>query len=406
MNSRVVAYTRSRSFRLVAGSLRGAMWAVRSLFFLNGFMFASWATRIPAFRDTYHLDNAQLGIALIGVAFGALISMPMAGWLCEKFGSNRICTISAILYLLSLVSIAFAPNLIALGVLLISFGVGHGLLDVAMNLQVVEIEDRLKKTVMSTFHALWSVGGLAGAITGVLLTAADFTMQRHFVVTSLAMGLLVWVIRPFLLPQRKHSTGDAQTASHGLSFRFTKKTMALGVVAFCVMLCEGAMADWSAVFLHDVLGANEILSAVAYAIFALTMASGRFAGDALVERWGSAKQVYFSAILAVAGLLCVTISNHPAVALIGFGLVGAGLATIVPIVFSVSGKLNGISAGVALGSVSTVGYLGFLLGPPAIGFISQWLHLRVAFGLLIILTVVVVFLAQIVKPDNTSTEQS
>ncbi len=376
--------------RVKVESLFGAIGAVRALFFLNGFLFGTWATRIPAFRDQYQLDNGQLGFALVGIALGAVISMPLAGWLCDRFGSRPVCLLGATFYLLSLIFVAHAPSVFLLGMTLIFFGMGHGLLDVGMNLQVVEIERRLSRTVMSTFHALWSVGGLVGAISGVLITATGLGMGRHFFLVAMISAIALSYSYRFLLTRPGSHPDEPEAPSSGSSFRLTKATLVLGIVAFCVMLGEGAMADWSAVFLHDVLGADEMLSAAGYAVFALAMATGRFCGDALTLRYGSTNQVRYSGLLALVGFLLIATSHHAYLAFLGCALVGAGLSTIVPVVFSVAGKLDGISPGIAIGSVSTLGYFGFLIGPPSIGLLAEWFDLRLALSSLVLLMMLVV----------------
>ncbi|TWU20312.1 Inner membrane protein YbjJ [Novipirellula galeiformis] len=388
-----------------AFSLNASLWAVRGLFCLNGFLYATWATRIPAIQSQFQLSNGSLGLALMVVATGAVVAMPSAGWLCSRVGSRRIVALSLVLYLLGLPTISVMLNLGSLIAALFVFGVGHGMLDVSMNLQALEVERRLKKQVNSSIHALWSMGGLAGALAGSLIAIGGLDVRWHFGIVATALALASVPIVSRLLADRagrdhgfhdektrpckpntdceirgesepqQRSREDHERAPRGV-------TILLGVIAFCVMASEGAMADWSAVLLHQSLGIGEGVAAMGYATFAIAMAIGRFAGDSLSARLGPTKQVRISALIAMAGVLIVVTSTQLFVALAGFTLIGAGLATIVPAVFSACGRLPGNSPGVALATVSTIGYFGFLLGPPLIGFLSEWVSLRVALSTL------------------------
>ncbi|WP_404305479.1 MFS transporter [Neorhodopirellula lusitana] len=394
-----------------------ALWAVRGLFCLNGFLYATWATRIPAIQAHFQMSHATLGAALMLMALGALIAMPSAGWLCSRFGSRPVAAVSLFVYLLGLPLIALMPSMSTMLMALFIFGIGHGTLDVSMNVQAVEVERRWHKPVNSSIHALWSVGGLAGAVVGSLISLGGLDVHWHFTMVTALLSLATLPIITRLLVDdepsdaaSKNSAGDNSSVTahnHSGEDILTGKATAsryqrfsvvlLGVIAFCIMAGEGAMADWSAVLLNKVLGVNEGIAALGYATFAIMMACGRFAGDGLSSRLGPTKQVRVSGVIATLGVLLVVTSTHVATALAGFALIGGGFATIVPAVFSACGRLEGIPAGVALASVSTIGYFGFLLGPPMIGFIAEWLSLRIALGCLSATTFAVVLLASALK---------
>ncbi|SMP59537.1 Fucose permease [Neorhodopirellula lusitana] len=394
-----------------------ALWAVRGLFCLNGFLYATWATRIPAIQAHFQMSHATLGAALMLMALGALIAMPSAGWLCSRFGSRPVAAVSLFVYLLGLPLIALMPSMSTMLMALFIFGIGHGTLDVSMNVQAVEVERRWHKPVNSSIHALWSVGGLAGAVVGSLISLGGLDVHWHFTMVTALLSLATLPIITRLLVDddpsdaaSKNSAGDnASVTAHNHSgedslagkataSRYQRfSVVLLGVIAFCIMAGEGAMADWSAVLLNKVLGVNEGIAALGYATFAIMMACGRFAGDGLSSRLGPTKQVRVSGVIATLGVLLVVTSTHVATALAGFALIGGGFATIVPAVFSACGRLEGIPAGVALASVSTIGYFGFLLGPPMIGFIAEWLSLRIALGCLSATTFAVVLLASALK---------
>ncbi|GAA5507470.1 MFS transporter [Novipirellula caenicola] len=403
--------------------LNASLWAVRALFCLNGFLYATWATRIPAIQSQFQLSNGTLGLALMVVAAGAVVAMPCAGWLCSRVGSRRIAAISLAIYLIGLPTIPLMPGLVTLIAALFIFGVGHGMLDVSMNVQALEVERRMNQQINSSIHALWSIGGLAGALAGSLIAISGVNVQWHFILVTAAFATATQPIISRLLHDRvendhaandkplrrsnpttandRHGNAASQQTSLPHPGRASRNaTLVLGVIAFCVMAGEGAMADWSAVLLHQTLGIGEGIAAMGYATFAIAMAMGRFAGDRFSAWLGPVKQVRVCALIALIGVLIVVTSHHVVVALIGFTLIGAGLATIVPAVFSACGKLPGSSPGVALATVSTIGYFGFLLGPPLIGLLSEWVSLRVALSSLAGTMLVTIALASATRPHR------
>src|SRR5580765_32720 len=349
--------------------LRTARLAVAMLFFLNGALFASWVSRIPAVQSARGLGNGDLGLALLAVALGAVVAMPLGGMLATRFGSARISNITALLYSAMLPALILAPNLAMFAVALFLFGAFHGGLDVAMNAQAVVVEKLYRQPIMSSFHALWSTGGLVGAATGGLIAAQGLTPLMHLSFVSLLSVAGTFLIVPHLLANERGVSALPKRAA--TLPRPMRGLMALGVVALCVMAGEGAMADWSAVYLRNNLQSSEGLAAAGYAAFSVAMAAGRFFGDWLSARFGPVNLVRVSGALAATGLSLALVSGEPATALAGFACVGAGFATIVPMVFTAAGRAPGISPGVALASVTTLGYVGFLAGPPAIGFAAE-----------------------------------
>ncbi|WP_442511120.1 MFS transporter [Novipirellula sp. SH528] len=380
--------------------------SVRALFCVNGFLFATWATRIPAVQTQFSLSDGQLGMLLMVIATGAVIAMPISGWCCSRFGSKEVAIASVVAYLVGLPAIALVPSVPWLMFALFFFGSAHGALDVAMNVQAVEVERRRQQPIMSAIHALWSLGGLTGAVVGGLLAANGLGVRVHFVVLAALIGLAVYPISIHLLKvHQTDSSSDSDRSSLTDSAdsrrdRPTKTILTLGVMAFCVMAGEGAMADWSAVLLTRTLGASEGIAAMGYAAFAIAMAGGRFVGDAMTKRLGARNQVRISGSLAAAGILLVVLASHITVTIVGFACVGAGLSTIVPIVFSACGQLRGVASGAALATVSTIGYFGFLLGPPLIGFVAEYASLRIALSALLFTTLMPVALATVLKEKS------
>ena len=263
--------------------------AVAMLFFMNGALFASWVARIPAIRSALGLSHATLGLVLLAAALGALIAMPVAGWCVSRFGSRRVSQIAAIVFGAILPGLALAPNASLLALSLLFLGAGNGALDVAMNAQAVAVEKCYGRPILSSFHGLWSLGALSGAGIGGLAAAAQITPLKHFSAAALLLG---GATAAFALP-RLIEAGDAQRrqppGSDGERRKFvwpSPALLALGALAFCIMLGEGAMADWSAIFLREICGVGEGWAAAGYAAFALAMAAARFSGDSLSARFG------------------------------------------------------------------------------------------------------------------------
>ncbi len=378
---------------------RAARWAITGLFFINGLLFATWVSRIPVVQVARGLNNGTLGLALLAIAMGALIAMPATGWCLGRFGSRRVTQVAALLYAASLPLLAFAPGMVAFVAALFCFGVSHGSCDVAMNAQAIEIERRYQRSIMSSFHAFFSLGGLAGAALGGLLAARQLPVPVQFVGTSLvvAVALAIWTLPWLLSASTQADRKEPRETAPGFK-RPSGILVALGTVAICVMMGEGAMADWSAIYLRRVLNSSDGIAALGYAAFSVAMAVGRLSGDWVAATIGPVKVVRFGGLTAAAGLLLAIGGQHPALALLGFACVGIGFAAVVPLVFSAAGRVPGVAANVALSSVTTLGYLGFLIGPPLIGVVSQWLGLRSGFAVVLGTSLLAATLASSVGP--------
>jgi fucose permease len=370
--------------------------AVGLLFFLNGMLFASWVARIPLIQQKLELSHAVLGAALLAAAAGAVVTMPIAGLLNGRLGSERISRGWVIPYVGSLPLLALAPNVIFLVLGLFFFGCCHGALDVAMNAQAVAVDRRYPRTVMSSFHAMFSVGGLLGAAIGALMAWLKLEPVWHFTMVSAVLGVVGWTGCRYLLPGV-----DRVEKTEGSGFTLPPKALIpLGIVAVAVLIGEGAMADWTGVFLHKVLGSTEPVAAAGYAAFSIAMAAGRFSGDRLVEKFGGVTLVRISGLMAAVGLAIALYTASPWISLLGFVLVGAGYSTVVPCVFTAAGRVPGVQTGVAMASVTTMGYLGFLIGPPLIGFVAQGLGLKGALSMLIPTSLLVAVLAATLRPGR------
>ena len=364
------------------GDLSRLRIALCAVFAAHGFMFASWAVRVPAIKEQTAASSAALGLALLGLSAGAVATMLLAGALCRRFGSPRVTVLSCAVLSLTLPLPALAGSALALGLLLAAFGAAYGCLNVAMNSVAVDIVTALRRPVMPSFHAAWSFGGLAGAGLGGLL-AAHLSPLRHLGLVALA-GLLVSALAGRVLLTRSGVLRDAApgAAADTASRRDpgwrgalrTGRTVGLfGLIALCAAYDEGAIGDWGALHLRQDLGAGAGLAAAGYAAFALAEASGRLSGTALLERLGRTRVLILGGLTACAGMLLACLAPDVWLALAGFAATGLGLANLFPAAIARAGRLAG-STGVAL--TSLLGYTGFLLGPPAIGFLASQAGLR------------------------------
>ena len=373
--------------------LRVARYAVIAVFFLNGFMLSNWFVRIPAAQGKLGLTEGTLSIALLGTAVGALASMSVAGWLVTRLGSRPVVVVCAVLMCLALTPLALAPNLPLLVAAMFFLGASNGTLDVSMNSQAVVVEEGYGRPIMSSFHAAFSLGGLAGAAGGGLIAARGIGIEPHLLGVSIVGLLSALVVTRALLPADADRGGEAEPAF----VRPTRALAALGIISFCVLLGEGAMSDWSAVYLNDTLGTGPGFAAAGFATFSLAMAAGRLSGDVLLARFGATNVVRLCGVLAAVGLGTSLLAAQPILSLVGFACAGAGFSIVFPAALSAAGRSQEMPTGPALAAVSTTGYFGFLVGPPVIGFVAEGVGLGAGLFVVVGLSVCIVFLAGAVR---------
>src|SRR5215204_5150273 len=305
-------------------ALRASRLAVLAVFFANGVVIGTWVVRIPAVQQRLGLGEGLLGVALLGAAVGALVAMPLVGALVSRFGSRRIVGTTAALLVLALVTPALAPSLLFLVPALMLLGAANGGLDVSMNAQAVVVERGYGRPIMSSFHAAWSFGGLAGAALGGLLASRGVGPLPHFSAVAVLAAIAFALTYNALLP----SHADASEGGAPAFARPTRTLFGLGIISFCVLLGEGAMGDWSAVYLDNTLGTGPGFAAAGYAAFSLSMAFGRLFGDRFTERLGPATLVRSCGALAAVGLGTALAVGQPLVALLGFACAGAGFSIV------------------------------------------------------------------------------
>jgi predicted MFS family arabinose efflux permease len=372
---------------------------VAAVFCLNGFGYGSWVPRIAEIQAKLGLSEGELGIALFMAAVGALIAMPLAGAAAHRYGSRATTAVAVACFALALPALALAPGPLALGGVLLLFGATFASLDVAMNSQGVAVEKALRRPIMSSLHGMFSLGGMAGAGATALIAGAGVGLLPHFASIAALVALLgVAACRPML-------PAAAEGGAAGPGFARPSAALLLpGVVALAGLLSEGAVADWSAVYLSKSLGAGTATAAAAFAAFSCAMAAGRFSGDWVALRLGGDTVVRAGGALAATGLGLTLAIGHPLVAVLGFALVGAGLSCVFPVVLSGAARVPGLPPSAAIAAVCTVGYLGFLVGPPLIGGLAELVGLPAALGVVVALCMLIAALGS--RPPRAAPELS
>jgi MFS family permease len=357
--------------------------AVGAMFFMAGLSFSSWASRIATVQQTMGLSDAALGAVLFSLPVGLMCSLPFSGWIITKIGSRKLLISALLVYATALVSLGLAQNTFQLIICLVCFGFSSNAVNISVNTQAVATEELYKRPIMASFHGLWSLAGFAGAGIGTFMIANNISPLYHFL-------LMLVVIFTGVIIAARYLKDDKVTDPGPVFVMPDHSLIKLGIIAFCSMICEGAMFDWSVIYFKKVVLAPPAFVGVGFTAFMLTMAAGRFRADWFAHRYGLKRTLQVSGALTATGLLIAVAFPYVYTAIAGFLLVGVGVSSVVPMVFSAAGKSKTMQPGVALAAVSTIGFLGFLVGPPIIGFIAGMATLRVSFILIAAMGVSVV----------------
>ncbi len=346
-------------------------------------------------KSAIGLSTGQLGLSLLGIAVGCLISMPLTGYVVSRYGSRSVTAIASMLFCIAIIAPGFATSQWTLGAALCLLGLAAGGMDVGMNAHAVLVERATGRPLMSGFHALFSIGGMAGSAIGGGVAGLGIAPRAHFIGASIIALAVTLIAIPGLLP------GSADAIAHGKSsLRISWALAGLGGLTFCFFLSEGAIADWSALYLNKTAGTPAGRAAVGYALFSAAMAIGRLSGDRLRHRFSAAGLVRTGSITAAAGLALALAVPVTPIALLGFTIVGAGCCIVVPIAFSAAGGLKGTGTGAALAFVTTSGYVGLFAGPPMIGFVAEAFTLRLALIIVVVLVSLGAVLAAAVRGSD------
>ena len=387
--------TREPIPNIAAAQLRAARVSVSIVFLVHGILVSNWLSRIPAVQKHLNLQVGVLGLVLLGAPLGALIAMPITSKLVGRFGSGTLTRISTLVLcaVLPLPAIAIGP--LSLALFLVIYGAAAGAMDVAMNTQAVDVEHGYRRPVMVAFHALYSFGGMIGSLMGGFAAGRSLDPALHLIAAGLMIAILSFFVTRRLLPDQLEPVVETRSARELLL-----PLLGLAIISFCILVGEGAMADWSAVYLNGLTG--PAMAPLGYAVFSLTMALGRLAGDWFHEHLGSVRTVRFGSALAAAGLAGALLWGSVPATLAGFACVGLGFSAIFPIVCSVAGRKAVPQPQAGIAAVTGTGYFGFLIGPPVIGFLAQLSSLRVALGFVSLLSAFAAILAGVARVRSES----
>lgn len=371
------------------GLLRRATWALRAQFFVAGALFATWGVHVPSVKAHYALGERALALAMLAAGAGSVFALLYAGRVLSRRAPRRIAPALVVVCVAAIGNLLTTASYAVLVALMLAYGMAAALFDVAINEEASSLEQQAQRPLMSGFHAMFSLGGMAGAGTWSLLANTQVAPMAHLVGASVALGGVSLVASRSMLRQERHAEGGAAPLS------LPRGPLALlGLLAATGLIGEGAMYDWSVLYMRQELRAPAGQASLAYASFSLAMAAGRFAGDWVRARMPAVALLRASAVLAVIGMALALASHAPWAALAGFALVGLGFANMVPVLFSAAARTPGVSAAHAIAAVSSVGYFGLMVGPPLIGFIAQARSLTLGLAVVIVFAALVGVLAR------------
>jgi predicted MFS family arabinose efflux permease len=377
--------------------------AITAVFFADGALFATWASRIPALSDRAHASAGVLGLCLLAPAAAAVCSMPIVGRLLPGRSSRTFCQVAVAALMAAILLPGLARSVPALAATLLLVGVANSTLDLVMNAAGVSIERTLSLPILSSLHAAFSFGGFAGAGLGALAAALRVAPLPHFALAAAIIGI-PGLLAAARLPRHDHD-GDAEAPALRWN-RLPARLVLIGIACFFCLMAEGGASDWSAKLVRDSLAGTAALGAVAYAVFSVAMGTGRLATDRLWSRWGTSGLLRRCGALAALGFAAGLAAGTVPAAIAGFAALGFGLAGVIPTLFRAGADQPGVSTGPALAAVGSLGYLGFLAGPPIVGGLASLTSLRLACGVLALAGVVVLALARTAGDQRTASVPS
>lgn len=375
----------------VAAPLKRIRLAVFIFYFVQGICFSSWASRIPDIKTTLGLDDAAWGTILLMIPIGQICGMTLSGLLVSRLGSKRIFPIAIFGYLGMLLFIGLAQTEYALILSLIAFGFFGNFCNISVNTQGVNVERMYGRSIMASFHGGWSAAGLTGASIGLLMSTLRISPFLHFVIVAVLVVVAIIINIKYLQEDLKKVKTPEEIAAHKKN-KPEKFLFLLGIVAFCGMAAEGAMSDWSGLYLQEVVGTSPHLAPLGLTAYMITMATGRFVVDKASARFGKKRIIQVGGALIFSGLFLAVAFPNLITTIIAFMIIGFGTCSIVPTIYSIAGQKTKISTSMALTIVSSISFIGFLLGPPVIGYISHLTNLRYSYALIGLFGLCIVFL--------------
>lgn len=381
-------------FNNLRQSPKGYRLATTAFFFISGFGYSSWASRIPAIKAQLHLSEAEFGAVLFAFPIGLMLTMPFTKRILNLF-SSRYCMLSgAVLFNIVLALPGFAAFVWQLVIILLIFGGSRNILNLSMNAQALEVQRLYPKSIMTTFHAVWSLAGFAGAGLGYVMVTQHIDPSFHLLGISIVMLAITSCFFPLTL-----ETEPSKEKKKFFSMP-DKNLLKFAIICFVSMACENTMYDWSGIYFQNVLHASQKITTAAFVFFMTAVTLGRFCGDYVVMRFGIKNILFYSAVLISIGFLISFLFPFVIPTIIGFVMIGVGVSCTVPLVFSIAGKSKSLSSGSALTSISTIGYLGFLVVPPMVGFISEALSMKWAFLIMALLGGIMIYMVNQIKEEN------
>ncbi|RYE19398.1 MAG: MFS transporter [Sphingobacteriales bacterium] len=341
-------------------------------FFISGFSFATWASRIPTIKTAFSFNEAELGTVLLAMPIGSLIGLPISGWLVSRYNSRVPLAVGYGLNAFALAMIGFAHTTFSLVIAVVLFAFTTRIFNISVNTQTLTLQKQYEKKIIGSFHGYWSIGGIAGILLSTLLLSQNVSLEHHFLAVAILMILVTVYSFQFLLKGDRSTTGNKLILSKPDPYIFY-----LGVVVFLCAICEGGMFDWSGIYFQQVIKVD--IFTYGYLIFMTFMAASRFLSDIIIARFGMPKTYVMSAICVVSGIGMAIIFPQFWTAMIGFSLVGFGTASIIPMSYALAGASRKYSPGMAISIIATYSITGMLLGPPLIGYLAHAFNLRVAF---------------------------
>jgi MFS family permease len=363
-------------------------------FFISGFGYTTWASRIPSIQRDLHLNEAQLGIALFALPVGLLATMPLTGKLLSRYSSSKIMLFGAVFFNLCLSLLGYATQFWQFLLILFFFGSSRNLFNLSTNTEAVGVQTMYSKSIMTTFHGIWSLAGFGGAALGYLMVANHVLPAYHLLSVSIILTVVAFCCSPFML----HQKPVPQQRKPIFSLP-DKALLNLAFICFASMACENIMYDWSGIYMDKAVHTSHATAIIGFIAFMSSLTFARFAGDKVVTRYGVKMLMQYSGVLIISGFMLSVIFPYLVTAIIGFAFVGIGTSCIVPLVYREAGKSKTMNNGLALAAVSTVGYLGFLMVPPLVGFVAQASNLRWSFAIISTLGLLIIWMASKLTPS-------
>ncbi len=376
-------YTRSPKTSRIAAAV---------FFFVSGFGYTTWASRIPSIQRDLNLNEAQLGVALFALPVGLLVTMPLTGKLFIRFSSSAMMLLGAVFFNLCLALLGFATEFWQFLLILFFFGSSRNLFNLSTNSEAVGVQAMYGKSIMTTFHGIWSLAGFGGAALGYLMVANHIKPAYHLLSVSIILTIIAFLCSPFLLHQE-----PVKQAKKPIFSLPDKALLKLAFICFASMACENIMYDWSGIYMDKTVHTTHATATTGFIAFMCTLTLARFVGDKVVTRYGIKPLMQYSGMLIISGFMLSVIFPYVVTAILGFAMVGIGTSCLVPLVYREAGKSKTMLNGIGIAAVSTIGYLGFLIVPPLVGFVAQAFNLRWSFAIISLLGLVIMWLSSMLS---------